>query len=161
MNRVLVRSGVALELGADGLVRRLAPEEMREGLVHAVFQTGDTELDALLCVARAKFLSPDPAVRKEGLEKLWDAWERLKTLEDPQDKKRSAQKLIAVVSAEDAWRSILESEARELTEIGNKFQIRHYEIGKVAMENSAQVDYLYSRLFSLMRLLLKASGRGG
>ena len=35
--------------------------------------------------ARRKFLDPDPAVRLEALEKIWDAFERVKTLEIPGD----------------------------------------------------------------------------
>jgi hypothetical protein len=39
--------------------------------------------------------------------------------------------------------------------------IRHTETDKVPIQDSAQVDYLFQRMFSIIRLLLKASGRGG
>jgi len=43
----------------------------------------------------------------------------------------------------------------ELTEIGNKFMIRHAETDKVPIVESAHVDYFFQRMFSLIRLLLK------
>jgi hypothetical protein len=51
---------------------------LAEELRRVLFQTGDPELDAMLEAARTKFLSPDPNVRRESLEKLWDAWERVR-----------------------------------------------------------------------------------
>ena len=65
------------------------------------------------------------------------------------------------VSAEPTFREQLENEAVWLTEIGNKFMIRHTEVGKVPIVESTQVDYLFHRMFAAIRLLLKATGRGG
>jgi hypothetical protein len=39
--------------------------------------------------------------------------------------------------------------------------IRHTELGKPPITESAQVDYLFHRMFAMIRLLLKSSGRGG
>jgi hypothetical protein len=39
--------------------------------------------------------------------------------------------------------------------------IRHTEVNKVAVEDSEHVDYLFHRLFALIRLILRKSGRGG
>ncbi len=55
----------------------------------------------------------------------------------------------------------IEKEARELTEIGNSFMIRHTETNKVAIEGSANVDYLFHRMFALILLLLRGNGLGG
>jgi hypothetical protein len=66
-------------------------------------------------------------VRRESLEKLWDAWERLKTLEPGKDKKASTTALLDKVSSEPMFRAYLEHEATRLTEIGNTFMIRHTE----------------------------------
>ncbi len=159
VNRVLRRNGVALDLATDGLMRRLAPETIREKLVYSVFRTSEQELDRLLDEARTKFMSPDPGVRRDGLEKVWDAWERLKTLEDPQNKKQSAEMLLRHVSSETGWFERLEKEAFELTSISNNFWIRHSEVGKTPLEDPQQIDYLFSRMFSFIYLLLHASKR--
>ncbi|MFC0130687.1 hypothetical protein [Ralstonia solanacearum] len=48
----------------------------------------------------------------------------------------------------------------QLTEIGNKFMIRHTETDKVPIVESAQVDYLFHRMFAFIRLVLMATARG-
>ena len=49
----------------------------------------------------------------------------------------------------------------ELTDIGNNFMIRHTEVGKKPITSSQDVDYLFQRMFAVVRLLLKGTGRGG
>lgn len=160
VNRLFERNGMAFEL-THGEVIRIAPAVLHESLASTLFKTGDTVLDELLEVSRHKFLHRALDVRRESLEKLWDAWERLKTIEAGKDKKASAKVLLDKASAEPNFRSRLEQEARELTEISNTFMIRHTETDKVPVIDSAQVDYLFHRMFSIIRLLLKQSGRGG
>ena len=127
----------------------------------AVFKTGDADLDSLLEKAREKFLDPDPTVRRESLEKLWDAWERLKTIEPGKDKKAQTKVLLDKAAAEQTFRDGLGKEARELTDIGNEFRIRHSETNKVPLGPSEHVDYLFHRLFALIWLLLRATSRVG
>lgn len=160
VNRIFERNGAAFAL-TDGEVVRVAPAIIDEALAQTLFQTGDTALDAMLEAARQKFLHRSLEVRRESLEKLWDAWERLKTLEPGNDKKASTKALLDRVSAEPIFRERLEQEALQLTEIGNKFMIRHVETDKVPIVDSAQVDYLFHRMFASIRLILKATARGG
>ena len=160
INRILARNGLVYELKPNGEVDRLAPVVLREALASAVFQTEDADLDSLLEAARTKYLNPSLTVRQESLEKLWDAWERLKTIE-PGDKKTSAEALLDKAATEPTFRKALEDEADELTAIGNKFRIRHSETDKASLELSEHVDYLFHRLFALIRLLLRTTGRGG
>jgi len=141
INRILSRNRLAFELCADGRIVRVGPPFLRETLQSALFETGDKDLDALLEVARIKYFDPDFAVRKESLEKLWDAWERLKTVEPGKDKKASTEKLLER-TAIGCFREMLESEAHELTRIGNQFRIRHSETDKTPVDESEQVDYL-------------------
>lgn len=159
VNRVFERNGIAFEL-KHGEVIRIAPAVLHESLAETVFKTGDAVLDELLEVSRQKFLNRSLAVRRESLEKLWDAWERLKTVEDGNDKKERVKALLDKAATEP-FRDRLEKEAIELTDIGNKFMIRHTETDKVPIVDSVHVDYLFQRMFSIVLLLLKASGRGG
>ncbi|WP_454734296.1 AbiJ-NTD4 domain-containing protein [Cupriavidus pauculus] len=160
VNRIFERNGMAFEL-IDGEVERLAPAMLDESLSQALFLTEDATLNTLLEAARHKFLNRALDVRREALEKLWDAWERLKTLEVGKDKKASTNLLLGKASSEPTFRERLEQEAVQLTEIGNRFMIRHSETDKVPVIESVHVDYLFHRMFSLIRLLLKATGRGG
>jgi hypothetical protein len=77
VNTLFRRCGHPYELKVElpPHVERLAPAEV-EVLLAARFRTGDRDLDELLDVASSKFRSPDPRTRFEGLEKLWDAFER-------------------------------------------------------------------------------------
>jgi hypothetical protein len=80
VNQLFARNGLVYELQESGQVVRAGPPVLHESLHSTTFSTGDSDLDAMLETARAKFLAPDPRIRRESLEKLWDAWERLKTL---------------------------------------------------------------------------------
>lgn len=160
VNRIFERNGAAFHL-VEGEVTRIAPAILDDSLAQTLFHTGDAELDKMLQAAREKFLNRALDVRREALEKLWDAWERLKTLEPAKDKKASVKALLDRVTTEPVFRERLEIEAAQLTEIGNKFMIRHSEIDKIPVADSAQVDYLFHRMFAFIRIVLKATGRGG
>jgi len=155
INRILARNGLAYELRDDGRTVRLAASVLREALAVGVIGTGDNTLDSILEAARKKFLDPNPTVRREALEKLWDAWERLKTIRPGPDKKASVTVLLNDACSEPNFRTELEKEARTLTEIGNAFHIRHSETSQVPLKQDAHVDYLFHRMFALIWMLLK------
>ncbi len=157
VNRLFERNGIAYQLH-DGQVERLVPTVLQEVLLQPTFNTGDQTLDELLQAAREKFLNRDFTIRREALEKLWDAWERLKSLRDPADKRHSVEMLLDRASAEPNLKSRIDAEARQLTEIGNNFMIRHTEVNKTPITESIHVDYLFHRLFSLIHMLLQAHG---
>lgn len=154
VNRLFARNGVAYELADSGDIVRLGSPFFQPALDIA-FSTGDATLDSLLEDARRKFTDPDPRVRKEALEKLWDAWERIKTLEPGRDKKEQTTKILDKVASEPKFRDLIETEAKELTRIGNDFRIRHSETRQVEIRESNHVDYLFYRMFSLINLLLQ------
>lgn len=153
VNSIFARCGVAYELQSNGRVVRLLPPILRETLSRAIFRTGDRILDNAMEEARVKFSSPNPIIRREALERLWDAFERLKSLADA-DKKTSIAIILDTVASEKTFRGMLESEAKQLTEIGNSFLIRHYEKRQVPVIDTDHVDYLFHRLFSFIQLLL-------
>ena len=105
--------------------------------------------------ARKKFLNPDPLVRRESIERLWDCWERIKTLDKPTDKRASIALLLEKITTQKNVREMLEEEARNLTDIGNSFHIRHTELQQTLVSDSDVIDYLFHRLFSLIMLVLK------
>ncbi len=161
VNRIFRRNGLAFELTVDGRIERLAPPVLREELNQVTFNTGNAVLDGMLESARQKFLDPDEAVRRDALEKLWDAWERLKTLEQGSDKKAQVTVLLdnAAGSGSPKLRDALEEEARVLTKIGNSLQIRHSETTQERLSNVDHVDYLFHRLFAFVQMRLRATGR--
>jgi hypothetical protein len=82
----------------------------------------------------------------------------LKSLTDPNDKKSSVKRLLDHAATEPNFRERIEIEARQLTEIGNSFFIRHTEVTKPQITDSIHVDYLFHRLFCMIRMLLQAHG---
>ncbi len=154
VNRLFQRNGIIFELQENGQVTRLAPPIVSDILNNAIFQTNDKELDSLLETARVKYLNPNLKIRLESLEKLWDAWERIKTLDYPSDKKKSIEMLLEKASDQIEMRKVLNEDANKLTCIGNNFMIRHTEVGKTPITSSAHVDYLFHRMFALIYLLL-------
>lgn len=162
VNRLLARNGVAFELTAEGKARRLLPVHLGQALALANFATGDGVTDALLETARSRFLAPKVEDRRDGLEKLWDAFERIKTLEPGADKRFSADVLLDKAARPGTkLRQALADEAAALTRIGNTHLIRHSETSQEPLETTAQVDFLFGRLFAFIHLLLTASGRAG
>jgi len=153
VNSVFARCGIAYELQPSGKVVRLLPLVLRESLSRAVFNTGDSILNNGLEESRTKFSSPNPIIRREALERLWDAFERVKTLADP-EKKKSIAIILDAVASEPSFRGMLETEAKQLTEIGNTFLIRHFETRQVPVIETDHVDYLFHRLFAFVQLLI-------
>lgn len=161
VERLFARNGIAFELTAEGVARRLGPPALRDELRQAVFHTNDAETDRLLEEARRRFFSPQFADRLDAIEKLWDAFERIKTLEKGANKQQTAAHLLDRVTLAQApkFRVFLDNEAKELTTIGNSLRIRHSETDKEPVATSLQVDYLFHRLFSFLLLLLRATNR--
>lgn len=119
--------------------------------------SGDALLDTMLSAACAAFRDPAPGARRAALEKLWDGWERLKTLDDPADKATSARLMLRRAAPEATpLYSALDTEAKALTAIGNGFHIRHFETNKTPLTHPREVDYLFHRMYALVHLLLEA-----
>lgn len=155
VNRIFARNGAAFEILPNGRVDRLLPPALGEELKRTFFNTGDGTLDNMLDECRTKFSDRNPLVRREALERLWDAWERLKSLADPSDKKRSVKIILDAVTSVPSLRERLETEAAELNSIGNSHLIRHSEISQVPVIDVDQVDYLFHRLFAMIQLVLR------
>lgn len=154
VNRILARNGMAYELGEDGQIRRLLPAVLGESLVRTYFRTGDRTLDVMLEESRTKFSDPDPLIRREALERLFDAWERIKSLADA-NKAKSVQLILDRSASEPAFREVLEKEARELTQVGNGHLLRHHERNQTPVIDVDHVDYLYHRLFAMVELVIR------
>ena len=155
VNRIFSRNGVAFEMLSTGRIVRVLPPVLGEDLKRTIFRTGDRTLDNMLDECRIKFSDRNPLVCREALERLWDGWERLKSLADPSDKKKSIKIILDAISAEPSLWERLENEAIELTSIGNSHLIRHSEVNQVPVIDVYQVDYLFHRLFGMIQLALR------
>lgn len=119
--------------------------------------SSDQELNSLIKEAKDRFCNPKD--KQIAVEKLWDAYERLKTYYG-ENKKKSADKLLKTVS-EDLDSEIFKSEFTALTKIGNDFRIRHHETGKKEIKKTKHLNYLFFRMLSLLDLCLSSIGQNG
>jgi hypothetical protein len=112
--------------------------------------TEDEELNKLIEEAKNRFFHPRD--KQIAVEKLWDAFERLKTYFNA-NKKNSVSKLVKVTSR-NFDEEIINQEFEKLTDIGNKFRIRHHETDKKKITEPKHLNYLFFRMLSLINLCL-------
>lgn len=122
-----------------------------------MYQTSDNELNDLIKQAKSHFRSEQGL--QIAVEKLWDAFERLKTLLDPK-KDVGAEKLISAMS-KGQTSNILEDEFNTLTTIGNNCSIRHHETTKRQITNLLELNYLYFRMLALINYALESLREDG
>lgn len=159
VNQLLHRGGTVYELDANLEIVRLGTPAVQQVVGSMAPDTGDKTLDALLAQAKKLYQSRDGAQRALALEKLWDGFERLKTIDVQGNKKVSVEALLNHITSPD-FRAFANIEMKALTDFGNAFMIRHHETGKSPVPPEAH-DYLFARMGSLIVFLLKESGRLG
>lgn len=155
INEILERNYIGFKLYDDGNIQRIVDEV----LLHPICSSNkEPRLEELIQNAINRFRSPRLDERRIALEKLWDAFERLKTIEIPEEKrkKQSADILLSKASfGQTPFQAILENECKALTDIGNKYQIRHFEKYTEQILSENHLDYLFYRMYSLISLLLR------
>jgi len=126
-------------------------------LFNQEINTKDQELNKLINESKQRFLNPND--KHIALEKIWDAFERIKTYYDT-DKKQSLSILLDNIST-DIEKAEFENEFKTLTIIGNTYRIRHHEQGKKIIEDPLQIDYLYFRVLTLIDLCTRVINKSG
>lgn len=159
VNQILRRGGTMYELSPNLQIVRIGTPAVQQVIEQMTPASGDSDLDDLLLRAKALYISHKLGDRALALEKLWDGFERLKTIDVVGNKKQSANALLDnIVSSE--FKAFTSTEMKALTDFGNQFMIRHHETDKHPVPKEAQ-DYLFARMGSLIVFLLKASNRLG
>ncbi|MGL5273472.1 MAG: hypothetical protein ACRC8J_08340, partial [Phocaeicola sp.] len=93
-----------------------------------------------------------------AVEKIWDAFERLKTYycSPSIDKKKSANRIVSAMgNGEKVFIDMFEKEFCELTLMGNNFRIRHHELEKTDIEDIRHYEYFYKRCLSLISIAIQ------
>ena len=120
-------------------------------------RTQDQELNELIKESKNRFLNPKD--KHIALEKIWDAFERIKTYYGS-NKKNSVNILIEKISIE-INEAEFQNEFKTLTLIGNNYRIRHHEKDKKELKEESQIDYLYFRVLTLIDLCIKRINETG
>ncbi|MFE4522010.1 AbiJ-NTD4 domain-containing protein [Cytobacillus firmus] len=155
VNRIFERNGIVFYLDAEGMIKRHLPSDMNNLLENLIIKSSDDRLNELINLAIDNIRKPKEANRIIALEKVWDAFERMKTVYLPANKKQSAITLITNVAGQTSnFHQLLNDEFTALTKIGNDYQIRHFETNKIQIKSMKQVDYLFYRMIALIDLCL-------
>lgn len=150
INSIFRSNDIQLKLGEDKV-----ESEIGSNLTKIPLNLiGEAGLKELLQDANSYYESGD---LKVSVEKLWDAFERLKTYYSPTlDKKKSVNRIIDDMSnGSKPFRVMYEKEFQELTAIGNDFRIRHHETTKIDIEDDRHFDYFYKRCLTLVTTALQ------
>ncbi|MCT0449642.1 AbiJ-related protein [Lactococcus lactis] len=112
-------------------------------------------LKELIDESLLKYKSEKVSDKKEAVEKIWDALERLKSYYKSLNKKKSVEKLIADISSHETnYIEIFNDEFIKLTKIGNDFRIRHHETNKIEITDNHYFNYFFLRCYALISLAI-------
>lgn len=157
INDIFIESGLLYKLTDEKIIERIVENspltvEM-ENDIAAVHEVGTREL---LKDAVALYKTPNPSARQDSVEKIWDAFERLKTYYTTLDKKHSSEKIVSdMARGNDDFIDLFNDEFKKLTDIGNKYRIRHHETNKIDITDICYYDYLFNRCLSLIALAIQ------
>jgi hypothetical protein len=149
-NAILKLNNICLKLN-NGRIESVFNSQIKNSALTPIQEVG---LKELLQEATKYY---DEGNLKIAVEKIWDAFERLKTYYSPSlDKKKSVTQIIHLMSYnKESYRELFEKEFSELTKIGNNFRIRHHETTKVDIEDVRHYDYFYKRCLSLISIAIQ------
>lgn len=157
INNIFQKTGLLYKLNTNLQVERIVENSPLtpavESAIAAVKEAGAREL---LQEAILLHRSPYPADIRDAVEKLWDAYERLKSYYTTMKKDKSAEKIVNDMAAGQApYVTLFDTEFRALTNIGNGFRIRHHETDKVEITDVRYYDYFFNRCLSLIALAIQ------
>ena len=157
INAEFTKSNLPFQLNDYGLIAHTVEAEVLSpeiiGLLPKIQEPG---LRELLETAIIRHQQPDFQSHRDAVEKIWDVLERLKTYYTDLDKKASANKIINdMAGGQSEYQDLFEEEFRVLTNIGNRFCIRHHETNKIDITDIRHCDYFFNRCLSLIALALQ------
>lgn len=157
INEIFSESGLLYELTDDKFVERIIEKSPLTSEIEKSFETiHDQGTRELLKDAVTLYKTPAPTARQDSVEKIWDALERLKTHYTTLDKKRSSEKIVNDMAKGNVkFEELFNTEFKTLTDIGNKFRIRHHETDKIDIPDIRYYDYLFNRCLSLIALAIQ------
>lgn len=159
LNEVFQMTGLSYKMTENKQIERVTElDSVVDEALEEIIKVKEPGLRELVEESVSFYKSPFPANHKIATEKIWDALERIKTvfMDDGVDKKKSSEKLIELISSGiEEFRDLFNIEYKTLTDIGNKFRIRHHETDKIDINDDRYYDYFYNRCLSLIVMSLR------
>lgn len=157
INNIFIESGLLYTLTEEYIIERIVDNNLITPEIRAsISHFSEEGIRELLEDAMSLFKTPRNSARQDSVEKIWAAFERLKTYYTDLDKKKSLSKIIEDMSNGDSdFFRIINDEFKALTQIGNSFRIRHHETYIIDIKDIRQYDYFFNRCFSLISFALQ------
>lgn len=157
INAIFDRTGVLYHLADNLIIERIVEDTpLTPAIENDVSVIKEKGLRELLQEAFLLYKQPAPHARRDAVEKIWDAFERLKTYYETMQKKDSANKIIGDMANQvSAFMDLFTAEFSTLTKIGNDFRIRHHETSKTDIVDPKHYDYFFNRCLSLIALAIQ------
>lgn len=157
INEIFKESGLLYTLTGEKIIERVVENSPLtseiENNIATVKEKGTREL---LTEAVILYKQPYPESQRDAVEKIWDAFERLKTYYTTIDKKHSATKIVNdMAHGQAAYTDLFNAEFKALKDIGNKFRIRHHETDRIDITDTKYYDYFFNRCLSLIALAIQ------
>lgn len=157
INTCFLKTGLLYKLYTNGKVERVIPNDVvTPDIVKTVLGIKEEGTRNLLKEAIALHYSHAPNAARGSVERLWDAFERMKTYYTDLGKLHSVSKIVADMAGDSqTFYDIFDKEFRWLTNAGNNFRIRHHETDKVEIRDARHYDYFFNRCLSLIALAIQ------
>ena len=157
INSCFEKTGLLYKLNSKGQVERVLENDITshdaEKILSTINEKGTREL---LQEAIELHRSYKPTAARDATEKLWDAFERLKTYYTDLKKTDSADRIVRNISNGNSdYYNLLNAEFKNLTAIGNDYRIRHHETNKIEITDNRYYDYFFNRCLALITLAIQ------
>jgi hypothetical protein len=157
INDVFKKTGLLYMMTENMIIERVIENDIiTPDVAIAIGSVKETGLKDLLDEAIVLFRQPNPAMRNDAVEKIWDVLERLKTYYSTLDKKASVTKIVSDMSSgQSAFEQLFDTEFSALTKVGNDYRIRHHETNKIDINDIRHYDYFFNRCLSLIAVAIQ------
>ena len=157
INEIFTEAGLLYELTDEKIIERIVENSpLTKEIENSFAAVQEKGIRELLKDAIALYKTPNSTARQDSVEKIWDAFERLKTYHTELNKKQSAEKIVNDMSGgNNNFYDLFDKEFKMLTDIGNEYRIRHHETNRVDITDVRYYDYLFNRCLSLIALAIE------
>lgn len=157
INEIFAESGLLYELTDERIIERIVENSILTKEMEVNFEAvNEGGIRELLKDAVALYKTPNSAARQDSVEKIWDAFERMKTYYTTLKKNKSIEKIVNdMADGNSHFIDLFDKEFRELTYIGNNYRIRHHETNKFNITDERYYDYFFNRCLSLIALTIE------
>ena len=157
INNIFDMVGLSYILNNSMQIERIVQNSpLTEEIVKNISEIREDGTRKLLQEAIDLHKRPHLNARRDSVEKIWDAFERIKSYYTNLNKHQSADKIINDISnKQSAFVDLFNTEFKSLTDIGNKFRIRHHEINRIDINDVRYYDYFFNRCLALIALVIQ------